>query len=61
MTGQLDAEIYVATAASMLELDLPPPVREAVAANLANLRRMADIFMPLNFGDDVDPAPVFCP
>ncbi|MEO6339496.1 MAG: DUF4089 domain-containing protein [Caulobacteraceae bacterium] len=61
MTGNLDAEIYVATAAGMLELDLAPVAREAVAANLANLRRMAGVFMSLDLGDDVDPAPVFWP
>ena len=61
MTGRLDAEIYVATAAPMLELDLAPPVREAVADNLANLRRMADIFMAVSLSDDLDPAPVFWP
>ena len=61
MTGRLDAELYVATAAPMLDLDLPPPIREAVAENLANLRRMADIFMALDVGDELDPAPVFWP
>ena len=61
MTGRLDAEIYVATAAPMLDLDLPPATREAVAANLANLRTMAGLFMGIALGDDVDPAPVFWP
>jgi hypothetical protein len=61
MTGRLDAEIYVATAAPILELDLAPAVREAVAANIANLRTMAGIFMAVDLGDDIDPAPVFCP
>jgi hypothetical protein len=61
VSGRLDAEIYVATAAPILELDLPPATREAVAANFANLRNMAGIFMALNLADEVAPAPVFCP
>ena len=61
MTSRLDAEIYVATAAPILELDLPPATREAVAAHFANLRNLAGTFMALDLADDVDPAPVFCP
>ncbi len=61
MSGRIDAEIHVAAAAAMLDLDMTPATREAVASNLANLRIMAGLFMAIDLADDVDPAPVFWP
>ncbi len=57
----LPLEAYVTTAASLLNLDLTGDAREAVAGNLANLRRLAGTFADLPLADDLDPAPVYRP
>lgn len=56
-----DAGTYVDQASQMLAIDLDPAFRTGVVANIALIRRMAELVMGLPLAVEDEPAPVFRP
>ncbi|MDR3496513.1 MAG: DUF4089 domain-containing protein [Ancalomicrobiaceae bacterium] len=59
MTAEFDVEAYVALMAATLGLTILPDWRPGVVANMAAVKRAADLVTGLDLGDHAEPAPVF--
>ncbi|MDR3375105.1 MAG: DUF4089 domain-containing protein [Ancalomicrobiaceae bacterium] len=59
MTVEFDVEAYVALMAATHGLTILPEWQPGVIANMAAVKRAADLVMGLDLGDHAEPAPVF--
>jgi hypothetical protein len=59
--AKLDWESYVTLAAAAQGLEIPPPYRPGVAANLERIAAVAERFLSVPLDDEEEPAPVFRP